>query len=185
MERLSERGEGTDRGAVGARVPSRLIGKQIGRAHRTVWGYIRVLRRPSVAGAEAVAVAVVVGRARGDLAGSGCGRVVACDRCGGWVGRRRRCRVRCARNGGRRRYRACRADRGGVASGAATEAVEARVVSPAAGGGGGASSSCVGRRSRSRVGWWRASPTIRRCACRTRRSTCRCSCSPAARCARN
>jgi IS30 family transposase len=27
-------------------LPSRVIGKEIGRAHRTVWGYIRVLRRP-------------------------------------------------------------------------------------------------------------------------------------------
>ena len=47
------------------------------------------------------------------------------------------------------------------------------------------SSSCGGRRNRSRVGWWKSSPTIRRCACLTRRSICRCSCSPAARYARN
>ena len=41
-------------------------------------------------------------------------------------------------------------------------------------------SSCGGLRSRSRVGWWRPSLSIRRSACRTRRSICRCSCSRAA-----
>ena len=39
------------------------------------------------------------------------------------------------------------------------------------------SSNCVGRRSRSPVGWCERSPTMRRCACRTRRSISRCSCS--------
>jgi hypothetical protein len=43
----------------------------------------------------------------------------------------------------------------------------------------------AGPRSRSRRGWWTPSPTSRRCGCRTRRSTPRCSCSPAARCARS
>ena len=42
-------------------------------------------------------------------------------------------------------------------------------------------SRCGGHRNRSRVGWWKSSPTTRRCACRTRRSICRCSCRPAAR----
>ena len=47
------------------------------------------------------------------------------------------------------------------------------------------SSSCGGRRNRSRVGWWKSFPAIWRCACLTRRSICRCSCSHAARYARN
>jgi IS30 family transposase len=42
-------------------------------------------------------------------------------------------------------------------------------------------SSTVGLRNRSRVGWWKRSPTIRRCGCRTRPSTCRCSCRPEVR----
>jgi NADPH:quinone reductase len=47
------------------------------------------------------------------------------------------------------------------------------------------SSSCAGRRSRSRVGWSWSAPTTRRCGCRTRRSICRCSCSPGVRCAKS
>ena len=43
------------------------------------------------------------------------------------------------------------------------------------------SSSCVGLRRRSRVGCRLNIPTTRRCGCRTRPSTCRCSCKPAAR----
>src|SRR3954447_14684466 len=53
-------GEVADRGVGGAGVPSRVIGKEIGRAHRTVWAYIRVLPPPTGPGPDAVAVAVVV-----------------------------------------------------------------------------------------------------------------------------
>ena len=48
MERLSER-EKEDIARLSAMgLPSRLIGQQIGRHHRTVWGYISRLRRPVV-----------------------------------------------------------------------------------------------------------------------------------------
>ena len=45
--------------------------------------------------------------------------------------------------------------------------------------------SCGGRPSRSPVGWYWPSLMTRRCACRTRRSTCRCTCKPEALCAGN
>ena len=76
-----------------------------------------------------------------------------------------------AANGGRRRYRACRADKAAVRRARRPKPVEAGVVCIGSGRWSRRSSSCVGLRSRSRVGWWRSSPTIRRCACRTRRST--------------
>ena len=49
MERLSERDKQEIARLSAQGLPSRLIGKEIGRAHRTVWGYINVLRRPPVA----------------------------------------------------------------------------------------------------------------------------------------
>ena len=52
---------------------------------------------------------------------------------GGWVDRRRRSRGRCIRNGGVRRYRACRADRAALRRAATTEDSEARAVSTVAG----------------------------------------------------
>jgi hypothetical protein len=73
---------------------------------------------------------------------------------------------------------------GMLASDGSTETLEAGVVSSIACGGG-SDLSCVGLRPRSPVGWWRGSVTIRRCGCRTKRSICRCSCSRAARCAKN
>jgi IS30 family transposase len=48
VERLSERAkqEIERRSALG--LPSRLIGEEIGRDHRTVWGHLARLRRPPV-----------------------------------------------------------------------------------------------------------------------------------------
>jgi Helix-turn-helix domain len=82
-----------------------------------------------------------------------------------------------ARSGGRGGYRACQADR------AALRLMRRPKVAKLARCAGCVpssrpSSSCVGLRSRSRVGCRWSSPTTRRCGCRTRRSTCRCSCSP-------
>jgi len=48
VERLSEREKQEITRLSAQGLPSRLIGKEIGRAHRTVWGYINVLRRPPV-----------------------------------------------------------------------------------------------------------------------------------------
>jgi IS30 family transposase len=48
VERLSELEKWRIAELAAQGLPSRVIGKEIGRAHRTVWGYIRVLRRPPV-----------------------------------------------------------------------------------------------------------------------------------------
>ena len=48
MERLSEREKEEIARLAAAGLPSRLIGQQIGRHHRTVWGHIARLRRPAV-----------------------------------------------------------------------------------------------------------------------------------------
>jgi IS30 family transposase len=48
VERLSELEKWRIAELAAQGLPSRVIGKEIGRAHRTVWGYIRVLRRPVV-----------------------------------------------------------------------------------------------------------------------------------------
>ena len=176
-------GEVADRGVGGAGVPARLMQGDRARA-------LRVLRSICVdassagAGAGAVAVAVVVGRTGGDLAGSGGRRVVAGDRGGGWVAAPSTMSREVAANGGRRRYRACRGGSAAVrrmrrpkpaklaACARLRAVVEAKLEL---------------RWSPQQISGWlvESSPTIRRCACRTRRSICRCSCSPVARCARN
>ena len=48
MERLSEREDEEIARLAAAGLASRLIGQQIGRHHRTVWGHIARLRRPLV-----------------------------------------------------------------------------------------------------------------------------------------
>src|ERR1700690_4385296 len=48
VERLSELEKWRIAELAAQGLPVRVIGKEIGRAHRTVWTYIRVLRRPPV-----------------------------------------------------------------------------------------------------------------------------------------
>ena len=48
MDRLSEREKEEIVRLSAMGLPSRLIGQQIGRHHRTVWGYLARLRRPVV-----------------------------------------------------------------------------------------------------------------------------------------
>jgi hypothetical protein len=87
-------------------------------------------------------------------------------------------------NGGRGGYRACRADR--AAQRRARRPKPAKLVCcPRLRLVVEASWSGAGHRSRSRVGWFAPSPTTRRCGCRTRPSTCRCSSSLEARSARS
>jgi len=90
-------------------LPSRLIGKQIGRHHRTVWGYIsRSRRKPSAPRSRSPLRLSLLereeisrGAARGESVRAIARRI---HRAPSTVSRE------IARNGGRRRYRACRAD---------------------------------------------------------------------------
>jgi IS30 family transposase len=110
VERLSEREKEEIARLSAVGLPSRLIGAQIGRHHRTVWGYIARLRRPVVPGPARSPLQLSL-REREDisrgLAAGESRRAIA----------RRLCRspstiVReVARNGDVRRYRACAADR--------------------------------------------------------------------------
>ena len=113
MERLSEREKQEIERLAELGVPSRLIGSQIGRHHRTVWGHISRLRRPPVR--EPVRSPLRLSLAereeisRGLVAGESL-RVIA-----GRLGRSASTISReVAANGGRRRYRACSADRAAV-----------------------------------------------------------------------
>jgi len=90
-------------------LPSRLIGKQIGRHHRTVWGYIsRTRRKPLAPRSRSPLRLSLLEReeiSRGAASGESL-RAIArrIGRAPSTVSRE------IARNGGRRRYRACRAD---------------------------------------------------------------------------
>ncbi|MDQ1383691.1 MAG: hypothetical protein QOG65_1070, partial [Actinomycetota bacterium] len=110
MERLSvlEKWRIAELAAQG--LPSRVIGKEIGRAHRTIWSYIRVLRRApvpertrsplwlSLAEREEISRGLAGGESRRSIARR-LGRSTST------ISRE------VTRNGGVRRYRACRADR--------------------------------------------------------------------------
>jgi IS30 family transposase len=110
VERLSEREKQEIERLASLGLPSRLIGAQIGRHHRSVWGHLSRLRRPPVR--ESVRSALRLSSAereeisRGLVAGESL-RVIA-----GRLGRSASTVSReVAANGGRRRYRACSADR--------------------------------------------------------------------------
>jgi IS30 family transposase len=110
VERLSEREKEEIERLAALGLPSRLIGSQIGRHHRTVWGHISRLRRPpvrepvrsplrlSLAEREEISRGLVAGESLRVIAGR-LGRSVST------ISRE------VAANGGRRRYRACSADR--------------------------------------------------------------------------
>jgi transposase, IS30 family len=113
VERLSEREKQEIERLAALGLPSRLIGAQLGRHHRTVWGHISRLRRPPVR--EAVRSSLRLSLAereeisRGLVAGESL-RVIA-----GRLGRSASTISReVAANGGRKRYRACSADRAAV-----------------------------------------------------------------------
>jgi IS30 family transposase len=113
MERLSEWEKDEIARLTAAGLPSRLIGAQIGRHHRTVWGHIARLRRPVVPEpARSVLRLSLAEReeiSRG-LAGGESLRAIArrLGRPPSTISRE------VATNGGRRRYRACPADKGAV-----------------------------------------------------------------------
>ena len=110
MERLSEREKEEIARLSAMGLPSRLIGQQIGRHHRTVWGYISRLRRPvvpvparsplrlSLREREEISRGLAAGESRRSIARR-------LDRSPSTIVRE------VARNGDVRRYRACAADR--------------------------------------------------------------------------
>ncbi len=110
MERLSEREKDEIVRLAAAGMPSRLIGAQIGRHHRTVWGHIARLRRPVVAERVRSPLRLSLTEreeiSRG-LAGGESLRSIArrLGRSSSTISRE------VTANGGRRRYRACRADK--------------------------------------------------------------------------
>ena len=113
MERLSEREKQEIERLSALGLPSRLIGLQIGRHHRTVWGHISRLRRPPVR--EPVRSPLRLSLAEREeisrgLAGGESLRAIArqLGRSASTVSRE------VAANGGRRRYRACGADKAAV-----------------------------------------------------------------------
>jgi IS30 family transposase len=112
-ERLSDREKQEIARLAASGVPSRLIGKELGRSHRTVWNYIRVLRRPPsrepVRSALRLSLVEREEISRG-LAGGESFRAIAQR-----LGRASSTIVReVGANGGRRRYRACTADKQAV-----------------------------------------------------------------------
>jgi IS30 family transposase len=114
VERLSEREKQEIERLSALGWPNRLIGLQIGRHHRTVWGHISRLRRPPVR--EPVRSPLRLSLAEREeisrgLAGGEPLRAIArrLDRASSTVSRE------VAANGGRKRYRACGADKAAVA----------------------------------------------------------------------
>ena len=113
MERLSEREKAEIVRLSASGLPSRLIGAQIGRHHRTVLDHLARLRRPPapepVRSALRLSLPEREAISRG-LAGSESLRAIAArlGRSPSTVSRE------VAANGGRRRYRACRADKAAV-----------------------------------------------------------------------
>ena len=110
MERLSEREKVEVERLSALGLPSRLIGAQIGRHHRTVWGYLNRLRRPVAAEPkrsplrlsfherEEISRGLAAGESRRSIARR--------------LGRSPSTIAReVTRNGGGRGYRACRAER--------------------------------------------------------------------------
>jgi IS30 family transposase len=91
-------------------LPSRVIGREVGRSHRVVWGYIRVLRRPPVPQPARSPLRLSLTEreeiSRG-LAGGESLRAIGrrLGRCASTISRE------VAANGGRKWYRACRADK--------------------------------------------------------------------------
>jgi DNA-binding CsgD family transcriptional regulator len=162
-------------------LPTRLISTEIRRAHRTVWGYIRLLRRPPAREPARSPLRLSLHERKEILRGVSGGeslRPIArrLDRAPSTVAHQ------VSRNGRPRCSRACSADRD---FGAAADALEAGDMSAVAGGGGSKARVAPVAAADLALAGRRVSPTIASCVRRARRSICRCSCSPGVRCPRN
>jgi IS30 family transposase len=109
VERLSEREKDEIERLSALGLPSRLIGEEIGRHHRTVWGHLARLRRPLVREPVRSRLRLSLGEreeiSRGLVGGESLRSIARrLARSPSTVSRE------VAANGGRRRYRACRAD---------------------------------------------------------------------------
>src|SRR5205823_6032704 len=110
VERLSEREKQEIARLSAQGLPSRLIGKEIGRAHRTVWGYINVLRRPRAR--EPVRSPLRLSLQEREEISRGLAGGESLRAIGRRLGRASSTIAReVSANGGRRRYRACTADK--------------------------------------------------------------------------
>ena len=125
VERLSEREKDEIVRLSAMGWPSRLIGQQIGRLHRTVWGYLSKLRRPvapepirsplrlSLHEREEISPGLAAGESRRSIARR-------LGRSASTIARE------VTRNGDARRYRACPADRAALAQALAYAAESGR-----------------------------------------------------------
>jgi IS30 family transposase len=114
VERLSEREKNEIERLVATGLPTRLIGAQIGRHHRTVWGHLQKLRRPAPAEPVRSPLRLSLGEreeiSRGLAAGESRRSIARrLSRSPSTIARE------VTRNGDPRRYRACAADRAALA----------------------------------------------------------------------
>jgi IS30 family transposase len=110
VERLSEREKQEIERLSALGLPSRLIGEEIGRHHRTVWGHLARLRRPPMR--EPVRSPLRLSLADREEISRGLARGESLRAIARRLGRASSTVAReVAANGGRRGYRACRADK--------------------------------------------------------------------------
>jgi transposase, IS30 family len=118
------------------RLPSRLIAREVGRSHRAVWSFVHKLRRPVPAERRRSPLRLSLTEREEISRGVAGGESFRCI--AGRLGRAPSTISReVAINGGRRRYRACRADTDALARARRPQGGETGDLRAAPGGGGG------------------------------------------------